>query len=80
MALLLFTGGGVFSIYEGIHKIREPEKVEKVWLGLVILGVSILLENTATFSNIKELNKRRERGKQGQQQRKAKGQYLHSGP
>jgi cation diffusion facilitator family transporter len=59
VALLLFTGGGVFSIYEGIHKIREPEKVEKVWLGLIILGVSILLEGAATLSNVKELNRRR---------------------
>ena len=59
VALLLFTGGGVFSIYEGIHKIREPEKVEKVWLGLIILGVSIVLEGAATLSNIKELNRRR---------------------
>jgi hypothetical protein len=27
VALLLFTGGGVFSIYEGIHKLRHPEPV-----------------------------------------------------
>jgi cation diffusion facilitator family transporter len=59
VALLLFTGGGAFSIYEGIHKILEPEKVEKVWLGLGILGVSILIEGAATLSNIKELNLRR---------------------
>lgn len=59
VALLLFTGGGAFSIYEGIHKILEPEKVEKVWLGLLILGISIVLEGAATISNIKELNRRR---------------------
>ena len=59
VALLLFAGGGVFSIYEGIHKIHEPEPVERVWLGLVILGGSLLLEGGATLSNIKELNKRR---------------------
>lgn len=59
VALLLFSGGGVFSIYEGIHKVLEPEAVERVWLGLGILGVSFLLEGGATLSNIKELNKRR---------------------
>jgi len=59
VALLLFTGGGVVSIYEGIHKIREPEPVEKVWLGELILGISILLESTATYSNIREIKKRR---------------------
>ncbi|MBI2390368.1 MAG: cation diffusion facilitator family transporter [Deltaproteobacteria bacterium] len=59
VALLLFTGGGVFSIYEGVHKIREPEKVEKVWLGLLILAVSIALETAATISNVREINRRR---------------------
>lgn len=59
VALLLFTGGGCFSIYEGIHKILEPEKVERAWLGFLILGISILIEGGATFSNVRELNKRR---------------------
>lgn len=62
VALMLFLGGGAFSIYEGIHKIREPEPVERVWVGIGILVVSLLLEGSATLSNIKELNKRR-RGK-----------------
>lgn len=59
VAMMLFLGGGVFSIYEGVHKIREPEPVERVWLGVGILFVSLLLEGGATISNIKELNKRR---------------------
>jgi cation diffusion facilitator family transporter len=59
VALMLFLGGGVFSIYEGVHKMREPEPVERVWLGLAILGVSLLLEGAATLSNIRELNRRR---------------------
>lgn len=59
VAMMLFLGGGVFSIYEGIHKIREPEPVERVWLGIGILGISLVLEGMATLSNIKELNKRR---------------------
>jgi len=59
VALLLFSGGGVFSIYEGIHKIQEPEPVSKVHVGLAILGFSIVIEGWATLSNIRELNKRR---------------------
>jgi cation diffusion facilitator family transporter len=59
VALLLFTGGGVFSVYEGIHKIREPEPVEHVWIGVGILVVSLVLEGASTLSNIRELNKRR---------------------
>jgi cation diffusion facilitator family transporter len=63
VALMLFLGGGAFSIYEGVHKIREPEPVERVWLGVGILAVSLALEGAATLSNIRELNKRR--GKRG---------------
>lgn len=59
VALLLFSGGGVFSIYEGLHKVRHPEPVERVWIGLVILGVSLVLEGGATLSNVREIGKRR---------------------
>ena len=59
VALLLFVGGGVFSIYEGIHKIAAPEQVERVWLGLGILGFSLLLEGWATYGNIRQLNEHR---------------------
>jgi cation diffusion facilitator family transporter len=58
VALLLFSGGGVFSIYEGIHKLRQPEPVERVWLAFAILGFSLLLEGTSTLANIKELRRR----------------------
>ncbi len=59
VALLLFTGGGVFSIYEGFHKLGHPEPIEKVHLGLGILGFSLLIEGGATLSNIREMNRRR---------------------
>ena len=59
VALLLFTGGGVFSIYEGVHKMMHPEPMERVWLGLAILGFSLLLEGGATLSNVREIGKRR---------------------
>jgi cation diffusion facilitator family transporter len=59
VALLLFTGGGVFSVYEGIHKLAHPEPVEHVEIGLAILAVSLLLEGGSTWSNIKEMGRRR---------------------
>jgi cation diffusion facilitator family transporter len=59
VALLLFSGGGVFSIYEGVHKLSHPEPVENVWLGLGILMFSMLLEGWATLQNLKEMNRRR---------------------
>lgn len=53
VAMLLFTGGGVFSIYEGYHKLSHPEPIEAVWIGLTILFFALCLEGYATLSNIK---------------------------
>src|SRR5262249_48662911 len=59
VALLLFSGGGMFSIYEGIHKLQHPDPVENVWVGVAILLFSLLLEGWSAFSNVRELNRRR---------------------
>jgi cation diffusion facilitator family transporter len=59
VALMLFSGGGVFSIYEGIHKLLEPSPVEHIGIGIAILAVSLVLEGYATLSNVKELNRRK---------------------
>jgi len=59
VAMLLFTGGGVFSVYEGTHKILRPEPVERVLVGLAVLVFSFVLEGGSTVSNVREINKRR---------------------
>lgn len=59
VALLLFFGGGVFSVYEGLHKIHAPEPVGDITIALVILGLSIALEGWSTLGNIKAMNARR---------------------
>ena len=59
VALLLFSGGGMFSIYEGVHKLQHPEPVGDVTIGLVILGLAIALEGWATLGNIKVMNQKR---------------------
>lgn len=59
VALLLFSGGGVFSIYEGVHKLGNPEPVENVGWGLGILVFSICMEGWATWGNLKEMKARR---------------------
>lgn len=59
VAMLLFTGGGMFSIYEGIHKIQHPEAVGDILVGIVVLVVALAIEGWATIGNVVELNKRR---------------------
>ncbi|HEY4244246.1 MAG TPA: cation diffusion facilitator family transporter [Kofleriaceae bacterium] len=59
VALLLFSGGGVFSIWEGIHKVQHPEPVGDITVALVILCLSMLLEGWSLYGNIRVMNKRR---------------------
>jgi cation diffusion facilitator family transporter len=59
VALLLFFGGGVFSIYEGVHKIENPEPVGDITVALIILAISLALEGWSTLGNIKTMAKRR---------------------
>jgi cation diffusion facilitator family transporter len=59
VALLLFSVGGMFSVYEGIHKYAHPEPVENIMWGVGILVFSIILESYATYSNVVEMNLRR---------------------
>src|SRR5262245_22939418 len=58
VALLLFSLGGMFSIYEGIHKVLVPEPVEKVWLGVGILAFSMVLEAASLWGAVREMRKR----------------------
>jgi cation diffusion facilitator family transporter len=59
VALLLFSGGGVFSIYEGVHKLKHPEPVGDIGIALGILGFSILLEGWSTLGNLRVMKQRR---------------------
>jgi divalent metal cation (Fe/Co/Zn/Cd) transporter len=56
---MLFSMGGLFSIYEGIHKLRHPEKIGDITIGIVILAFSIALEGWSTWGNLREMKKRR---------------------
>jgi len=61
VALLLFSGGGMFSIYEGVHKLQHPEPVGDITIAIVILVLAIGLEGWATLGNLKVMNQRRGR-------------------
>ena len=44
VAIILFTIGGAYSLYEGIHKLQKPEPLDVVWLPLVVIVIAIVLE------------------------------------
>jgi len=59
VALLLFTMGGVFSIYEGMHKLNHPEELSRVWIAIVVLVLAILLEGGSLLGCLREIKKLR---------------------
>ncbi|MEO8843525.1 MAG: cation diffusion facilitator family transporter [Kofleriaceae bacterium] len=59
VALLLFFGGGVFSVGEGVEKILHPEAVEDIGIAVGILVFSFFLEGWSLWGNVREINKRR---------------------
>jgi cation diffusion facilitator family transporter len=54
VALVLFSLGGAFAIYEGISKLRHPHEIERTEVALGILGVAILLEIWSFRTAIRE--------------------------
>jgi len=60
VAVLLFTAGAVFSVYDGVHKILSPEPVRRPEVAFAVLLVSAVLESFSLRTAIRESN--RERG------------------
>ncbi|MFD0363798.1 cation diffusion facilitator family transporter [Nocardia sp. GCM10030253] len=54
VALVLFTLGSVYAIYEGIHKIQHPEELSSPIVAVVILGIAIALEAFSFRTAIRE--------------------------
>jgi len=62
VALILFSMGGLYSIYEGFHKIHHPEPLSMPWIAVAVLVFSIAAEGVSMWGCMREVNK--ERGKQ----------------
>jgi cation diffusion facilitator family transporter len=56
VAVMLFTVGSVFSIYDGIHKIVNPGELESPIVAYVVLGLSAVLEGFSLRTAIREAN------------------------
>jgi len=55
VAMLLFSIGGLFSIYEGIHKFQNPEPLNQVWAAIVVLVIAIGLESFSLLGCLREI-------------------------
>lgn len=64
VAIILFSVGGMFSLYEGIHKLEAHEGLnqEWLWLPLAVLAVAIVLESLSLRTALIEARKARADG------------------
>lgn len=57
VAVMLFSMGGVFSIYEGLHKISSNEPIQNPWVAIAILSFGIVAECVSLWGCVREINK-----------------------
>jgi cation diffusion facilitator family transporter len=54
VAIILFTVGGAYSIYDGIQKLQNPEPLEVPWLPIVVILISLGLEGYSLYTARRE--------------------------
>lgn len=59
VAILLFSVGGMFSVYEGIHKLTHAEPLKWPWLAIGVLTFGIVVEGISMHGCLHEVNKSR---------------------
>jgi cation diffusion facilitator family transporter len=54
VSIILFSVGGVFSLYEGIEKLQHPHPIEVWWLPLLVLVIAICMESYSLRTAVHE--------------------------
>jgi cation diffusion facilitator family transporter len=57
VALVLFSLGGLFSLYEGWHKLEQPEPLRYAWVAIAILVFGLVAETISLRACLHEVNK-----------------------
>ena len=57
VALVLFTVGSLYAVYEGIDKIRHPHEIDSPVWAFVVLSVGIVLESFSMRTAVVESNR-----------------------
>ncbi|KQQ18854.1 hypothetical protein ASF53_24205 [Methylobacterium sp. Leaf123] len=58
VALLIFSLGVAFAIYEGVEKIRHPEPIRDAWVNLTVLGLAVVFEGYSFGVAWREMRRR----------------------
>src|SRR6187455_280568 len=63
VAIILFTLGGLYALYEGYHKVIDPHPLDSPLVAVAVLVIAMALEGYALRTAVREAN--RTRGTQG---------------
>jgi cation diffusion facilitator family transporter len=59
VAVILFSLGGMFSLYEGVHKLLHPSPLTYPWVAIGVLVFAIVAESISLWGCMREVNKER---------------------
>ncbi len=59
VAVILFSIGGMYSLYEGVHKFMHPTEVKSPWIAVGVLIFAIVAESISMWGCMREVNKER---------------------
>ncbi len=59
VAVILFSLGGMFSIYEGVHKFTHPEPLKNHMIAIGVLVFAIIAESVSLWGCMQAVNKER---------------------
>ncbi len=60
VAVMLFTVGGMFSLYEGVHKLQHPEPLQQWWWAAGVLVFGMVVEGISLRACVQEIDKSRD--------------------
>ena len=59
VAVVLFTLGGLYALYEGYHKLTDPHPLSSPLIAVVVLLIAFVLEGYALRTAVREANRTR---------------------
>jgi cation diffusion facilitator family transporter len=59
VAVILFSLGGMFSVYEGVHKFTNPEPLKSPMIAVGVLIFAIIAESASLWGCMRAVNKER---------------------